>query len=219
MVTSHNLEGNLTVTESGSFIFDVYIGLITGTAQQEGTTYILSNLSGAGIFENSTLNTGMLDLDNETLQISGTYIDAIPIEVLGTTAVNLAKTLQMVRDALDKSSVWFTHNELCNPTITINGLVLEDLGAHYVAGGFCSEIYGGPEGQFGSNSLFPVDGLNSKLWCNTATVWDPIEETYVSTLPCASAQFVVNKNTEYTYTVLWENGEKAQEKQKSFQLK
>lgn len=205
---SNNLSGNINLSDTGVFLLDVTNGSISGLASQEGSTYTLNNLTGKGIFENSEISNGILDLGNETLQLSGTYIDNTSLTVAGgLITVELAPDLQMLRDALDKSAVWFTHNELCFATITVDDITLEDLGNHYQEGGLCHSTYGGPQGQFGSSFFRPVDDWVSGLLCTTGTLFNPIEETYITYTSCPTAVFVVDKNTQHTYTVTWENGD------------
>jgi len=203
---NNEVVGKVYITETGNFTLESFSGRITGNAELENDIYTITNISGDGAFESSTFTNGQLNLNNLNLNLNGNYIDSNPILINGGVQVFTGEELEQIwSDARTKSSVIFSHNELCSASITIDNITLENLGTHYnETGAFCDQS---TYGELMSSKLhLDVDNSSSKTICNTVTLYDPITGEYNTSEWCVSSWFVVDKNTEYTYTVNWDNG-------------
>jgi len=200
---TNNLSGNARISESGDFSLNLVIGYLSGNAQKNGNSYSLNNLIGFGIFEGSSITSGEINLDTNSIRLSGTYIDNTPIIIDGSIVMTVEELRQIFRDSVSKSTVFFSHNELCFATITLNGITIENLGPHYQDRGVC--WYGAY--VYGADRMVNNDDSTSRLACTTATIWNQFTEEYWESTVCPHAFFVVDKNTEYSYTATFENGE------------
>jgi len=202
---NNDVDGIVSISETGNFMLESFIGRLTGNAELENNIYTITNISGNGVFESSTFSEGQLNLNNLNLNIEGTYVDSAPIAINGEVEIIwIGEYEQMWTDARTKSSVFFTHNELCLASITIDGVTLEGLDSHYTDGGLCNQsVYGN---LFTTKYHKDVDNDTSEIFCNTQTLFNPNTGEYVTSNWCQVSKFIVDKNTEYTYTVNWDNG-------------
>ncbi|MBU2921741.1 hypothetical protein KO504_10340 [Winogradskyella psychrotolerans] len=203
---NNDIEGVVSISETGNFILESFSGRLTGNAELENNIYTITNISGNGAFESSTFSDGQLNLDNLNLNIEGTYIDSTPIAINGEIEIIwIEEYEQMWTDARTKSSVFFSHNELCSASITINGITLYGLGTHYNENGaLCDQSTYGD--LFTTKYHRDVDNDISETLCNTQTLFNPLTGEYNTSEWCTISKFIVDKNTQYTYTVDWDNG-------------
>jgi len=158
-----------------------------------------------GIFEGSTNISGSLTLSSDTfsLSLNGSYVDGSPLIISGQGLTVTLGFDQEWRDNRSKSTVYFTHNETCKATIAINGIVLSNLNGHYAQRGLCA-----PEYAAFLTIPVDVDNKQSEVFCHTIRLLG-LDGNYFTFEDCNTASFVLDKNTTYTYTVAWENGETA----------
>jgi len=203
---NNDVDGIVSISETGNFMLESFSGRLTGNAELENNIYIITNISGSGAFESSTFSEGLLNLDNLNLNIEGTYIDSTPIAINGEIEIIwIEEYEQMWTDARTKSSVFFSHNELCSASITINGITLDGLGTHYNENGaLCDQSTYGD--LFTTKYHRDVDNDISETFCNTQTLFNPLTGEYNTSEWCTISKFIVDKNTQYTYTVDWDNG-------------
>jgi len=198
--TTSPIEGYVTVHASGATTLDLFQGRLTGTAQKVGTNYNVTITNAVGIFSNITGITGSIDTVARTIYLSGTYPDGSPFTVGGSTPPVMGAS-DGGWSSLAKSSVVFTHSESCKASVTVNGITFSGLNAHYEEGGMCSPYY-----AMTNQLMFNYDDNVSELHCHNYTLL-MMDGTYQTFTDCNTAQFIVDKNTQYTYTVAWENGE------------
>lgn len=203
---NNDVDGIISISETGNFMLESFSGRLTGNAELENNIYIITNISGSGAFESSTFSEGQLNLNNLNLNIEGTYIDSAPIAINGEVEIIwIEEYEQMWTDARIKSSVFFSHNELCSASITINGITLDGLGTHYNENGaLCDQSTYGD--LFTTKYHRDVDNDISETFCNTQTLFNPLTGEYNTSEWCTISKFIVDKNTQYTYTVDWDNG-------------
>lgn len=203
---NNEIDAKVYISETGNFTLESFIGRITGNVELENDIYTITNLSGDGAFESSSFTEGQLILNNSNLILNGNYIDSSPLVINGEVEIILIEEYEQAwADARSKSSVFFSHNELCNASITIDDVTLENLGTHYnVTGALCNTFYYGE--LFTTKYHQNVDNDISETICGSHTLLDPITEEYNTYEHCVISKFVVDKNTEYTYTVNWDNG-------------
>ncbi|WP_034261465.1 hypothetical protein [Altibacter lentus] len=198
---SNPIEGIITVEASGTFKLESVSGNITGNTQKEGTEYTISVTSSNGLFEGTTNFSGSLSSSSENFSLSGTYKDGKPLTAGGSIIPVVETTPDGGFSALDKSTVLFSHNESCIASITINATTLSPLNGHYYEGALCAPFYS----QYLSIPA-NVENETSTLFCNTIRILD-LNGEYITIEDCSTAKFILNKNTSYTYTVTWQNGE------------
>ncbi|MDQ7916680.1 hypothetical protein RBU60_03760 [Mesonia sp. MT50] len=198
---NNSLEGSIIV-DNNSFKIITFGGEISGTAELNGGNYILNNLTSTGVFEGSTNVSGLINTDNQDLSIDGVFIDDSDLIVEGTYTQE--ESSQAFSDARSKSMVIFQSEfeESCDATITIDGETIGPLGGFYQPVGYCA-----------SNSLpniapYPnVDSQDSYLDCREFVLRNPDTGEYNTYEFCPFANFILDKNTAYNYSVAWENGE------------
>lgn len=198
MGSSSPIEGYVTIDASGATTLDLLSGRMKGTAMKTSTNYNITITEVSGIFQNVTNITGTIEIATRTLYLSGTNADGSQVTVGGTTPEVLSTGGW---ENLSKSAVYFTHNESCKASITINGVTFSGLNNHYEPGGYCSPTY----------ALFNTirsnhDNKQSKIFCHDGTLLG-LNGQPITFTDCNTVAYYLNKNTAYNYTVNWENGQ------------
>jgi hypothetical protein len=134
------------------------------------------------------------------MYLSGTYADGTPMTVGGQTS-NIQLQTTGGWENLAKSRVVFTHNETCKANITIDGVTLSGLNMHYQNGGYCDPYYSGMRDLF-----FNFDNRVSTINCHSG-VLQGLNGNPLPFTSCPSASFILDKNRQYTYSIVWENGQ------------
>lgn len=200
---NNSLEGLLKTNSDNTFSLTLPSGILKGTIETTTNPLTLVVNQNDGLFKDCINLGGTLTGTSAgyDLSISGAYSDGVPIAINGV-AVTTGAFDQDYRDSKTHSSVYFTHNESCLATITINGTTLSPLNAHYSPNGLCDPMY-----DFMLSFLHAdADNKQSTLFCQTLRLRD-FDGSYFTVEDCNTASFYVPKNTEYTYTVEWSNGE------------
>ncbi|PKA82198.1 hypothetical protein ATE92_0324 [Ulvibacter sp. MAR_2010_11] len=198
---SNPFEGIITIETNGTFKLESVSGTIRGSAQSEDSEYEISVTSSDGLFEGTTNFSGSLNTASENFSFSGTYKDGKPLSAGGSIIPVVETAPDGGYSELNKSTVLFSHNESCVASVTINGITLSPLNQHYYDDALCAAFYS----QYLSIPT-NADNETSEVFCNTIRILD-LNGEYITVVDCSSAKFVLNKNTNYTYTVNWENGE------------
>ncbi|WNM17954.1 hypothetical protein [Flavobacterium capsici] len=197
---SNSIEGYVTIEDNGKTTLDLLSGRMKGTSVLNGDNYNITINEVSGIFKDVTNITGTIEISTRTLYLSGTNPDGSPLTVGGEVP---PVTVQSTGgwENLAKSAVVFSHNESCKASITIDGVTLSGLNAHYEQGGYCSPTY-----SLWNQIYQNYDNKVSQIYCHTVTL-QALGGGTVSFEDCNTAVFYLPKNTQYTYTVNWENGE------------
>jgi len=199
----NSLEGIFRTSTDGTFSLNLISGSLEGNLESIDGTLRLSVNYTYGLFSDTSDLIGTLSKTSEgyDFSVTGTYIDGNPITISGTS-MTIPESNQAYHDSKSKSSVYFTHNESCNATITINNTVLSGLNAHYESnGGLCASVYEG----FLSTPR-DVENEESHINCHTVRLLGQ-DGNYITFEDCNTATFILAKNTQYSYFVEWENGE------------
>ncbi len=197
------LEGVLKTSTDGTFSLELLSGSLEGAIESIDNRLSLTVDYSDGLFNEASdlIGTITKTQGGYDFSVSGSYIDGNPITISGTS-MTLPESNQAYHDSKSKSSVYFTHNESCNATITINTTVLSGLNAHYEQnGGLCAPVYSG----FLSTPR-DVENEESHISCHTVRLLGQ-DGNYITFEDCNTAVFILNKNTQYSYFVEWENGE------------
>ena len=198
MGSSSPIEGYVTIEESGATTLDLLSGRMKGTAMKTSTNYNITITEVSGIFRNVTNITGTIEIATRTLYLSGTNADGSQITLGGTTPEVLTTGGW---ENLSKSAVFFTHNENCNASITINGVTFSGLNRHYETGGLCSPTY-----ALHNSIRFNFDNKQSKIFCHDVAILGLNGQPLTFT-DCSTVAYYLDKNTFYNYSVTWENGQ------------
>lgn len=198
--TISQIEGYVTIEDNGKTTLDLLSGRMTGTSVLQGDNYDITITNVTGLFSDITNISGIIEVSTSTLYLSGTNPDGTPIIVGGQTT---PATVQSTGgwENLNKSAVFFTHNESCKASITIDGVTLSGLNGHYAEGGYCSSTY-----DLWNQVYQNYDALVSKVYCHTFTI-KGLDGNPLTITDCNTTAFYLPKNTQYNYTVNWENGE------------
>jgi hypothetical protein len=194
------LEGYVTIDEDGDATLDLLSGRMTGHATLVGDNYNITVTESTGLFANVTNIVGTIEISTRTLYLTGDNPDGSPMTIGGQTPPVTVQTTGGWEN-LAKAAVYFTHNETCKVSITINGETLSGINAHYHQGGLCDSYY-----SLWNQIYQNYDDKESTVFCNTGTIMG-LDGNPVTFTDCNTAAFILNKNTEYTYTAVWENGE------------
>lgn len=198
--TTNEIEGYVTIEDNGETTLDLLSGRMIGTSVLDGDNYNITINQVTGIFQDVTNITGVIEISTRTIYLSGTNPDGTPITVGGDVPpVPVQSTGGW--ENLSKAAVYFTHNESCKASITINGVTLSGLNGHYWEGGLCDSYY-----NLWNTIYQNVDNKVSQVFCYTGTITG-LDGNPLTYTDCNTAAFVLPKNTDYTYTVTWENGE------------
>jgi len=193
------LEGYVTIEDDGETKLNLLTGSMKGTSARSGDSYNITVNEATGAFEGVEGITGSIDVNTRTIYLSGTNADGSPVTV-GGNAQNPNVMNDGGWDALTKSGVTFTHSEQCLASVTINGVTFSGLNKYYQTETRCSDYY------FAHNQLrFNLDSKASQIYCHDVTLL-MLNGQYETFTDCSVIQFILNKNTEYDYTVVWEDG-------------
>ena len=198
MGSSSPIEGYVTIDASGATTLDLLSGRMKGTALKTSTNYNITITEVTGIFQNVTNITGTIEIASRTLYLSGTNSDGSQVTVGGTTPEVLTTGGW---ENLSKSAVYFTHNESCKASITINGVTFSGLNNHYESGGLCSPTY-----ALSNTIRSNHDNKQSKIFCHDVTLLG-LNGQPITFTDCNTVAYYLNKSTAYNYTVNWENGQ------------
>ncbi len=198
--STSQIEGYVTIEENGTTILNLLTGRMKGVSVKVGDDYNITINEVTGLFEDVTNITGSIEISTRTLYLTGTNPDGSQMTV-GGNAAQVIPTSDPGWNVLTKSAVVFTHNESCKASITINGLTLSGLNGFYHEGGLCDSYY-----NLHNTIRSNLDNLQSEVLCNTGTITG-LDGNPLTFTDCNTTRFILDKNTEYTYTVVWENGE------------
>lgn len=192
-----DMEGTVEVDTNGKITIQFFAGKLVGTAEKTDEGYDILITQVSGVFQNIDDISGSLNTSFKTLSVSGTNLDGSPVNITGQVQVQTTGGWEN----LSKTAVNFTHNqEGCLASVTIDGVTLSGLNKHY-EGGYCNPSYVGV-----TNFLMNYDDNESQIFCYTGTLQgaggNPVTFT-----DCSVIQFILNKNSQYTYTVNWSNGD------------
>ncbi|SDX52695.1 hypothetical protein [Aequorivita viscosa] len=199
---TNSLDGLLKTSSDKTYSLTLPSGVLRGTIETTANSLTLRVTQNDGLFKDC-IDLGGSISDTSTgydLSISGTYTYGVPITVSGAV-VTVGAFDQAYRDSKTHSSVYVTHDESCLATITINGTTLSPLNNFYTLGGFCNPMY-----DLLLNLHRDVDGQQSALSYQTLRL-KGLDGNYFIDEDCNTAFFALPKNTEYTYTAEWSNGE------------
>lgn len=196
--SSSPIEGYVTIDSEGEITLDLLSGRMTGNALKTSTNYNISISQTTGIFQDVINITGTIEIVSRTLYLSGDAPDGSPVTLGGTTPEVLTTGGW---EKLSKSAVYFTHNESCKASITINGITLNGLNNHYATGGLCSPTY-----ALSNTIRSNHENKQSKVFCHDIKL-KGLNGQPISITDCNTAAFYLPKNTPYKYTVKWENGQ------------
>lgn len=194
-------EGYVSVDDD-EFSFVNEYGSLTGSVELvedlDATYYQIDISDGEGIFEDQDALQGEMYSDYLGLSGVNSNGETVSIEGTVTTVEELNAEWEQERT---KALVTFTNTHSCDAYITINYETLGPLEKHWKEGGYTDETYGGV-------LLIPknVDNGTSYLSCKDITL-KTFDGSYKTYTKCQHAYFVVDKETSYTYTVEWDNGE------------
>lgn len=194
------LEGYVTVHANGATTLDLLSGRMIGISQKQGDNYNITVTSATGTYADVENITGTINITNRTIYLTGTNPDGSPMTIGGDVPPVPVMT-DGGWDNLQKTAVRFTHSESCKADITINGVTLSGINRHFWQGGYCDSYYSMWHVMMGNYD----DGDVSQVACNSGTL-QGLDGNPVQFTDCGSAQFILDKNTQYTYTVNWENG-------------
>lgn len=197
--TIHQLEGYVTIDDDGETHLNLLTGSMEGTSVKAENNYNITIHEADGMFEGVENITGTIDTATSTIYLSGTNPDGSQMTV-GGNAQNPNVMYDGGWDALTKSAVVFTHQELCLASVTLNGVTYSGLNQFYQPDGFCSDYY------FSHNQLrFNMEAQSSYMYCYDITLL-MLNGQYETHTSCPTIKYVLEENTEYEYTVVWEDG-------------
>ena len=196
--SSSSFEGYVTIDSKGEIILDLLSGIMKGEVLKTNNIYIISITQTTGLFQDITNITGTIDISSRILDLNGNSPDGTNV-VIGGITPEIMTTGGW--ENLNKSAISFTHNESCKASVTINGITLSGLNGHYAIGGFCSPTY----------SLYNTirsnhDNKQSKIFCHDIKL-KGLNGQPISFPDCNTIVYYLTKNTNYNYTVKWENGQ------------
>lgn len=194
------LEGYVTVHENGTTTMDFLTGRMTGTSQKVGNNYNVTVTSVMGSFADVDNITGTINITERTIYLTGTNPDGSPLTI-GGDVPPVPVMSDGGWDNLQKTAVFFTHNETCKATITIDGVTLSGLNGFYHEGGLCDDYYTMWNIMYSNYD----DGNETNLFCYSG-VLQGLDGQPLPFTDCHTATFILNKNTQYSYTITWENG-------------
>ncbi|MES2593349.1 MAG: hypothetical protein V4608_15810 [Bacteroidota bacterium] len=196
--STSSIEGYITIDTAGATTLDLLSGRMKGTSVKTGGNYNITITYVTGIFQNVSNITGTIEISTRTLYLSGTNPDGSQVTIGGQTPEVLTTGGW---ENLSKSAVFFTHNESCKASVTINGVTLSGLNNHYESGGLCSSTY-----ALWNTVRCNFDNEQSQIFCHNITLagLNGQSTTYTD---CNTIAFYLNKSTSYNYTVNWENGQ------------
>lgn len=194
------LEGYVTVHANGTTTMDFLSGRMIGVSQKVNDNYNFTVTSATGIYADVQNITGTINITDRSFFLTGTNPDGSPVTI-GGDVPPVPVMSDGGWDNLQKTAVRFTHSETCKANITINGVTLSGINAHFWPGGYCDSYYNMWHVMMGNYD----DGDVSYVSCYTGTI-QGLDGNPLTFTDCGSAQFILDKNTQYTYTVEWENG-------------
>ncbi len=197
--TMHDLEGYVTIDDDGDTNLNLLTGSMRGSSVKAGTSYNITISEAEGMFSGVENITGTIDTVTRTIYLSGTNPDGSQMTVGGNAA-----NPNLVNDggwtALTKSAVVFSHQEQCLASVTLNGITYSGLNQFYQPDGLCSNYY------FSTNQLrFNMEDQTSYMYCYDITLL-MLNGQYETHTSCPTIKYVLEENTEYDYTVVWEDG-------------
>jgi len=193
------LEGYVTIHANGATTMDFLSGRLTGNSVKVGDTYNITVTSASGTFVDVASLSGSIDITDRTFYLSGTNPDGSAMTI-GGDVPPVPVMSDGGWDNLQKTAVRFTHIESCKASVTINGVTLSGINAHYSETGYCGSNYNMWLAMMGN-----YDDDVSQVYCYSG-VLQGLDGNPLPFTDCSSASFYLDKNTQYTYTVQWENG-------------
>ena len=199
---STTIQGYITISANGATTLDLFTGRMTGTSLRENDQYLITISNTFGNYANISNITGAVKISTRQIYLTGTNADGTTISLNGNVP---PVTLQSTGgwENLNKSAVFFTHHESCKATVTVNGVTFSGLNRFYQnePEGLCSSYYAL------SNQLYSnYDSSTSKIFCNKVTLMG-LNGFPITYDDCSVIGYYLPKNTNYNYTVSWENGQ------------
>lgn len=198
---SNSLDGSLSITKDGEFSLQTTVGELEGTAIEEEGVYTISIDEGTGAFEYLDQASGTYDTEGQYLDMNGIYENSSVFSTSGSV-LTLDELEEIFSEGLEKVSVYFTHEESCTANIYLSNLQeIEGLTGHYAEGALCSSVY-----DYMDDLKVDVDYRSTKLYCHDVVLRQE-DGSYTTYTLCETAFFVLDKESTYSYTVEWSNGE------------
>ena len=194
--TSSETEGYLTIDDNGNITVELFIGGMYGTAVLENEIYNITISQASGLFKNASNIDGVLNSVTGSLSLNITGSSDSSESLIGFVGPFLNSS------NLSKSTILFTHDQTdCVASVTVNGITISGLQRFYGESNMCEPLY-----DIWQEITRDRDNEESRLQCYTGTIIG-LDGNLLTFTECTSISFVVNKNTEYDYTVKWNNGE------------
>lgn len=192
-------EGHVTITEDGEVTIELIAGTLEGTAEETADGYIITITNASGGFADVTDITGTIDVGAGTTSFSGTNPGGSSVTITGEVAP--IPSSDGGWDNLEKAAAIFTHSEAdLLVSITVNGVTFDGLNAFYWPGGRCDSYY-----ALANSIRSNLDDKESEIFCHSGTL-KGLDGQPVNFTDCNTIRFVLDKDTEYTYTAEWSNG-------------
>ncbi len=198
----------IQIDANGDFIWAGVYGEMEGQATQtDSETWDLSVTAGRGAYEalaggSGTLSAGSAgeyaidgEASTESLFVSGRVYTPAELDAL-------------FEESCDNAAVYFSQGSKCGVTVTVDGVELGPITPHYhQPDAFCDSALYDPA-IFGGSY---VESASSQLICTTIQgLVDPAGNPVEPFEQCESAVAILEKNREYSYSMVWENGETAE---------
>ena len=200
------LDGYLTIDDNNRVVIDFIEGSIKGTAQSDGSNYLINITQYDGVFRNMNGITGGVNTSNQTLNLGGQNIDNSHIAITGSLEQLLGADGEYLIEwgnTHSKSAYVFRNYGTCGASITLGDETLNGLTSGYVTSASCIE-----SGILFSKLPYDVDNEDTGLVCSRIRLLAlGGGGNYVDFDQCESASFIIDKNVDYNYTIHWENGQ------------
>lgn len=195
----NNLQGSFTINPDNSFTMATTMGSLEGVISENKSSSNLAIESGTGYFEGATNLSGEIDLENNSLNVDGESETGDPIVL--TSDLIEGDYSDSWTDDVSKSTLWITHYEDETVNITIENQTLGPIEKHYSENGYCDLtdengiLFWDREMDTWSSGLTTVEGTIEGQDGN------PVQFSHN-----VHAQFVLDKEQDYTYIAEWSDG-------------
>ncbi len=199
----YDVEGTFKISLNGEFAMDDMAGSMKGTATFEKSAKYTINIHEAeGSYEHLSTIAGDYDLGSKELTLNAKDVNNNSVSLIAD-GITIEEHNQQWVDSRLSSAVYFTHNIPCEEaTITIDGNTLwgGSINAHWEEEGYCSTNY-----DIWREISEDFDDKGSRVFCSKGTLMG-LDGEPVEFEDCYTARAVLDKNTNYSYTVAWSNG-------------
>jgi hypothetical protein len=194
----NDLRGSFTINQDNSFVMATTMGSLEGVISDNKSSSNLAIESSSGYFDGAINLSGTIDMDNNSLNVDGESETGDPIVL---TSDLMEDDSGEWTDGVSKSTLWFTHYEDVTLNITIGNQTFGPIEKHYNENGYC---------EF-------TDENGILFWDRDMDSWESGVETVEGTIEGQNgspvefshnvhAQFVLEKEQEYTYIAEWSDG-------------